>query len=251
MSKTKFKVGDKVEVIDNGNVYELYSKMFELFGFDNLEKNSCDNKDTGVIVATNKHEHTKELLYALNLDNGKQVVVNENGIELRKTNKPKTKSDYRLKVGDKVKLISTDNTAKNYGFDPIDMGKVGDVFTVKKSRNYWVDVNEHKYTYHIGDLKIVKSSEQQKTKQKITKTFKRNIPSDMLKVWQKLRKTNDPQLLAEHCEVSYITAIRFLTYGYVSKRKNVKLINDYFINVCGQQEKDVERLKKIAEKYDF
>ena len=80
-----------------------------------------------------------------------------------------------MEKGDKIQLISKHNTIPRWDCHR-DMGKVGDIFTVKSVEDYAgknckVKIVEDCYTYHIKDLKIIEIKEE-KTKMYLIKELK-------------------------------------------------------------------------------
>jgi len=78
---TKFKVGDKVQVIDSGKTYTTYVSMFEKMGFNNTERNEFF--PAGLITtvfAVNVHEEDELPLLGLQAANGTQCLISANGV---------------------------------------------------------------------------------------------------------------------------------------------------------------------------
>jgi len=80
-------VGNYVEIISPGSIYNTYTAMFEKLGFKDPYKNKdLEEKGAkGVIFAIANHLTSKNTkVYAIDLDNGEQILIGERGIKLIK-----------------------------------------------------------------------------------------------------------------------------------------------------------------------
>jgi len=78
---TKFKVGDKVQVVDSGKTYTTYVDMFEKMGFKNTEKNECFQKGLiATVFAVSIHGDNKLPLLGLEAGNGNQCLISADGV---------------------------------------------------------------------------------------------------------------------------------------------------------------------------
>ena len=82
----KFKIGQRVVVVDDGKTYSTYEEMAKLMGLENWKKeNELPNGSEAVIVNVKPHiSWSNEILYGIQIDNGKQVIIHEDGLELVK-----------------------------------------------------------------------------------------------------------------------------------------------------------------------
>lgn len=80
--KPKYKVGDWVRVVDCGKAYASYERKFKELGFKDKEYNYVESSGVcGKVFAISKHEYSGSTLYAVDLKDGKQCLISENGIE--------------------------------------------------------------------------------------------------------------------------------------------------------------------------
>jgi hypothetical protein len=78
---TKFKVGDKVQVVNSGKTYTIYVDMFEKMGFKNTEKNECFQKGLiATVFAVGIHDDNELPLLGLQAANGTQCLISANGV---------------------------------------------------------------------------------------------------------------------------------------------------------------------------
>ena len=81
-SEFQFKVGDILQVIEEGAVYSLYDRMFEEMGFADTKEN--DGHDNGTIVqvfAVDHHPEFCDKLYAVRDVDGKEALYAEYGLK--------------------------------------------------------------------------------------------------------------------------------------------------------------------------
>ena len=78
---TKFKVGDKVRVVDSGKTYTTYVAMFEKMGFNNTESNSFFQQGLiATVFAVAEHEDDGLTLLGLQAANGTQCLISSEGV---------------------------------------------------------------------------------------------------------------------------------------------------------------------------
>ena len=78
---TKFKVGDKVQVVDSGRTYTTYVDMFEKMGFKNTEKNQFFQQGLiATVFAVSIHGDNKLPLLGLQAANGTQCLIGSKGV---------------------------------------------------------------------------------------------------------------------------------------------------------------------------
>lgn len=78
--KTDFQIGDVVKITDSGLQYSDYRNMFIHLCFDNYLHNDCDTGDVGVIFSKIIHPFNDRRLLAISLVNGKQCLIEEDGV---------------------------------------------------------------------------------------------------------------------------------------------------------------------------
>lgn len=77
----KFYVGQKVKIINNGSTYTTYDRKFTELGFSDKKHNPCFlNGEYGVIFATTTHEVNKDFLLAIRADDGRECLINSDGV---------------------------------------------------------------------------------------------------------------------------------------------------------------------------
>lgn len=76
-----WKIGDRVEIIDKGKNYIVYSEAFKKLNFKNKEQNRCDNGYKGKIFHVCFHPTQNDILIAINLNNGGQCLIGYKGIK--------------------------------------------------------------------------------------------------------------------------------------------------------------------------
>jgi len=87
---TKFKVGDKVRVVDSGKTYTTYVAMFEKMGFNNTESNSFFQQGLiATVFAIDVHEDNELPLLGIQAANGTQCLISVNGVEPTLTSEDK------------------------------------------------------------------------------------------------------------------------------------------------------------------
>tara|TARA_R110000868_G_scaffold290470_1_gene550666 strand:- start:201 stop:572 length:372 start_codon:yes stop_codon:yes gene_type:complete len=78
---TKFKVGDKVQVVEPGRTYTTYDHMFKKLGFNNTEKNECFEKGlVGEVFVVCDHDATGLPLVGLTAQDGRQCLISVEGV---------------------------------------------------------------------------------------------------------------------------------------------------------------------------
>ena len=78
---TKFKVGDKVHVIDSGKTYTTYVAMFEKMRFKDTRKNSFFPAGLiATVFAVAEHEDNGLTLLGLQAANGTQCLISSDGV---------------------------------------------------------------------------------------------------------------------------------------------------------------------------
>lgn len=78
---TKFKVGDKVQVVDSGKTYTTYVRMFEKMGFKNTERNELFHKGLiATVFVADVHEENELPLLGLEAANGTQCLISADGV---------------------------------------------------------------------------------------------------------------------------------------------------------------------------
>ena len=77
----KFKVGDKVQVINSGNTYETYKAMFERLGFNNTVVNRAFTQGlVAEVFAIGEHDSLDVTLLALQAQDGSQCLISTQGV---------------------------------------------------------------------------------------------------------------------------------------------------------------------------
>lgn len=84
ITSSKVKIGDRIRIISSGNRYTSFDRAFKAIGFKNTVENIAGyNGDKGTVFYITKHPGERDkTLIAINLDNGKQCLINETGIEV-------------------------------------------------------------------------------------------------------------------------------------------------------------------------
>ena len=81
-SEFQFKVGDILEVIEEGAVYPSYDRMFEEMGFADTEENEGHDHGTMVqVFAVDHHPDFEDNLYAVRDVDGKEALYAEYGLK--------------------------------------------------------------------------------------------------------------------------------------------------------------------------
>ena len=101
---TKFKVGDKVQVVDSGKTYTTYVDMFEKMGFKNTERNEFFQQGLiATVFAVSIHGDNKLPLLGLEAANGTQCLISADGVlEVRTTYTSEDKFDIIRQFCDDV-----------------------------------------------------------------------------------------------------------------------------------------------------
>lgn len=82
---TNFKLGDKVKVVNNGQLYSSYKAFAEKHGVRNYtEHNGLAEGKEGVVIVVGIHEDHDTILLAITVDNG-DYIIGESGVELVQT----------------------------------------------------------------------------------------------------------------------------------------------------------------------
>ena len=77
----KFKVGDKVQIVDSGRTYETYKAMFERLGFNNTVVNEAFQQGlVAEVFAIGEHESIDVTLLALQAQDGSQCLISTPGV---------------------------------------------------------------------------------------------------------------------------------------------------------------------------
>ena len=77
----KFKVGDKVQIVDSGRTYTTYDRMFKKLGFNNIEKNEFFQPGlVAEVFAIGEHESQGTTLLALQAQDGSQCLISTCGV---------------------------------------------------------------------------------------------------------------------------------------------------------------------------
>jgi len=78
-----WKIGDRVEIIDKGKQYDVYSEAFKKLNFKNKKQNRCDNGYKGKIFHVCFHPTQNKTLIAIktSLNNGGQCLIESQGIK--------------------------------------------------------------------------------------------------------------------------------------------------------------------------
>ena len=77
----KFKVGDKVQVVDSGRTYTTYERMFKKMGFRDTKKNEFFQQGLiATVFAVGEHESQDVTLLALEAQNGTQCLMSSKGV---------------------------------------------------------------------------------------------------------------------------------------------------------------------------
>jgi hypothetical protein len=101
---TKFKVGDKVQVINSGNTYETYKAMFERLGFNNTVVNESFQQGlVAEVFAIVEHDSLDVTLLALQAQDGSQCLISTSGVvKVITTSSPEDKFDIIRQFCDDV-----------------------------------------------------------------------------------------------------------------------------------------------------
>lgn len=106
----KFKIGDKVKIINQDESYPQFKAMFKKMGFANQVKNDeAKNGDVGTIFAVENianNDITYGVLVELGATRKYQTLISEQGLELFK---PTPLSASKYEIGDWVRLVTDDS----------------------------------------------------------------------------------------------------------------------------------------------
>jgi hypothetical protein len=77
----KFKVGDKVQVVEPGRTYTTYGTMFSRLGFNNTERNESFQEGlVAEVFVVCEHDSTGVPLVALQAPDGSQCLISTSGV---------------------------------------------------------------------------------------------------------------------------------------------------------------------------
>jgi hypothetical protein len=78
----KFKVGDKVQVVEPGRTYTTYKRMFEKLGFRDTDKNEFFQQGLiATVFAVSEHETDSDVtLLGLEASDGSQCLMSTKGV---------------------------------------------------------------------------------------------------------------------------------------------------------------------------
>ena len=77
----KFKVGDKVQIVDSGRTYTTYERMFKKMGFRDTDKNEFFQPGlVAEVFAVGEHESQSTTLLALQAQDGSQCLMSTLGV---------------------------------------------------------------------------------------------------------------------------------------------------------------------------
>lgn len=98
-------IGDYVEIVDTGKCYSTYQDMADKLQLKNYVSGYGNYEDlvglTGVIINSSPHEFSRDTVYAIKLDNDKEILM-------MYCQKYKQKSDYGFIVTTKPQLLDND-----------------------------------------------------------------------------------------------------------------------------------------------
>ena len=78
---TKFKVGDKVQIVESGRTYTTYEAMFKKLGFRDTKKNEFFQPGlVAEVFAVGEHESQGTTLLALQAQDGSQCLISTLGV---------------------------------------------------------------------------------------------------------------------------------------------------------------------------
>lgn len=99
----KFKVGDRVEVVDLDQRCTTYIKMFEKMNFKDKVRNYSEFKN-GVVFGVSIYNGYNEHIYGVRSDKGEEMLILENGLK-----------KYEYKKGDYVEVVKKGRLWNNDG----------------------------------------------------------------------------------------------------------------------------------------
>lgn len=101
----KFKVGDKVRVIDSDCSYTTYDRMADMLKATNWDRGtSCRNGEKGIILNFRKHENSNATVALVNFG-GNQRMIGIKGLELVSS----AKETMKVKVGGLYEIKNPEN----------------------------------------------------------------------------------------------------------------------------------------------
>ena len=101
---TKFKVGDKVQIVESGRTYTTYEVMFKKMGFRDTKKNEFFQPGlVAEVFAVGEHESQGTTLLALQAQDGSQCLISTQGVvKVVTTPSPEDKFDIIRQFCDEV-----------------------------------------------------------------------------------------------------------------------------------------------------
>lgn len=81
-----FKIGDKVEVVDIGESYEYYKKMFKELNLKKPNESNFNVLNEGIVFGISKHDITDDICVAIRDNDGDEMLINSKGLELIEEN---------------------------------------------------------------------------------------------------------------------------------------------------------------------
>jgi len=81
MTTTKLKIGNRVRITDDGDIYCTYGEMADIMGLTKWKSCYGENDMTGVIVSIKKHHNSDGMLAGVDLGNH-EIIINLEGLEL-------------------------------------------------------------------------------------------------------------------------------------------------------------------------
>ena len=101
---TKFKVGDKVQIVESGRTYTTYEVMFKKMGFRDTKKNEFFQPGlVAEVFAVGEHESQGTTLLALQAQDGSQCLISTLGVvKVVTTPSPEDKFDIIRQFCDEV-----------------------------------------------------------------------------------------------------------------------------------------------------
>ena len=88
MIQSKFKIGDKVMVINVRECYRYYDVMAELMGLTNWNEDvSPDKNSEAIIINIEQHPEQNTLVIGIRTKDGKEYIISETGIKLLEPSK--------------------------------------------------------------------------------------------------------------------------------------------------------------------
>jgi hypothetical protein len=117
MINSKFKIGDSVRIINDGNIYTTYYRMFSKLGFKDTELNATLPYGIGKVFGIDVHENnSNDILIAIRDEYGNECLIDECGL---KHEFDMTTNEGRLAyakkhypIGTVIKSIHTDTKLK-------------------------------------------------------------------------------------------------------------------------------------------